>query len=880
MQKLGLNEIREKYLKFFESKGHLRLPSFSLIPVNDTSLLLINSGMAPLKPYFIGKEVPPKKRVTTCQKCIRTPDIENVGKTARHGTFFEMLGNFSFGDYFKKEATSWAWEFITKELELPVDRLWVSIYENDDDAFDIWTNHVGVPKDRIVRMGKEDNFWEIGTGPCGPCSEIYFDLGEERGCKKPDCKVGCDCDRYIEFWNLVFTQFNKTDDGEYKRLDHPNIDTGMGLERLACIMQGVNNLFEVDTVRNVLNAVCKRAGVSYEKDAKKDVSIRVITDHIRSTVMLISDGVLPSNEGRGYVLRRLLRRAARHGKLLGIDELFLSDIADVVINESKDAYTQLEDNRDYIKKVIMTEEEKFHKTLEQGMLILNEYMDHMKDKKEKVLSGDKVFKLHDTYGFPIDLTREILSENELDLDEDGFTKEMQVQKSNARKGAKDKEAQAWSESIYEKLDKGIKTEFVGYTTLEDKAEVVYIVRDGEICDEAQEGDVISIILDRTPFYAQSGGQVADTGYIQNDKAKIEVVDVQKIADGKIVHECNIVSGSVSVGDEVDLSVNKDRRNSIAKNHTATHLLQRALKNVLGDHVSQAGSSVDENRLRFDFTHFAQVTPDEIALVEDEVNKKIIENLSVYTEEMNIDEAKKMGATALFDEKYGDIVRVVKIGDYSMELCGGTHVSSTIEVGLMRIVSQTGVAAGVRRIEAVTGVGAMRYYKDVEKKIEEIAKILKTDVNESVKKVESIMETLKENTKEIEKLKTKLISHSIEDVTNESVLVGGIPLVVKKFDDVDANTLRNMSDVIKEKMKRVVLVFAGVKDGKIAYVASATKDLVSEGVHVGNILKEISKITKGGGGGRPDSAQAGGIDINKLDDALGKVTSVLLNQLKK
>lgn len=880
MQKIGLNEIREKYLSFFESKGHLRLPSFSLVPVNDTSLLLINSGMAPLKPYFIGKEVPPKKRVTTCQKCIRTPDIENVGKTARHGTFFEMLGNFSFGDYFKKEATSWAWEFITKELELPVDRLWVSIYENDDDAFDIWTNHVGVPKDRIVRMGKDDNFWEIGTGPCGPCSEIYFDLGEDRGCGKSDCKVGCDCDRYIEFWNLVFTQFNKTDDGEYKRLDHPNIDTGMGLERLACIMQGVNNLFEVDTVRNVLDAVCKRAGVSYLVDAKNDVSIRVITDHIRSTVMLISDGVLPSNEGRGYVLRRLLRRAARHGKLLGIDQLFLSGIADVVINESRDAYTQLGKNRDYIKKVIMMEEEKFHQTVEQGMLILNDYMNELEDKRERVLSGEKVFKLHDTYGFPVDLTREILQEKGLDLDEDGFEKEMQKQKEKARRGVKDKEDAAWSESIYEKLDKNIKTEFTGYTMLEDKGKIVYIVRDGELCDEAKEKDRVCVILDRTPFYAQSGGQVADVGYMRNDRVVIEVENVQKTSDGKIVHECVIEKGSVSVSDIVETCVDKDRRESTSKNHTATHLLQRALKNVLGEHVSQAGSSVDGNRLRFDFTHFAQVTKEDIELVEAEVNRKILENLSVCTEEMDIDKAKKLGATALFDEKYGDVVRVVKIGDYSMELCGGTHIASTVEAGLMKIVSQTGVAAGVRRIEAVTGEGAIKYYKDIERKIEEVAGILKTDINGSVKKAESVMEMLKENVKEVEKLKTKLLAYSIDDVIGESKLVEGIPLLVKKFDDVDANTLKSMSDLVKEKMGRVVLVFAGVKEGKIVYVASATKDLVGCGVHVGNILKEISKVTKGGGGGRPDSAQAGGIDIYKLDDALEKVDSVLIEQLKK
>lgn len=880
MQKLGLNEIREKYLKFFESKGHLRLPSFSLVPVNDTSLLLINSGMAPLKPYFVGKEVPPKKRVTTCQKCIRTPDIDNVGKTARHGTFFEMLGNFSFGDYFKKEATSWAWEFITKELQLPVDRLWVSIYEEDDDALDIWVNHVGVPKERIVRMGKDDNFWEIGTGPCGPCSEIYFDLGEERGCHKKDCKVGCDCDRYIEFWNLVFTQFNKTDDGEYKKLDHPNIDTGMGLERLACIMQGVNNLFEVDTVRNILDAVCKRAGVSYEKDAKTDVSIRVITDHIRSTVMLISDGVLPSNEGRGYVLRRLIRRAARHGKLLGIKESFLADIADVVINESKGAYRQLEENRSYIKKIINTEEGKFQQTIEQGIVILNEYMKELDDTKRKILDGDKVFKLHDTYGFPVDLTREILEERGFDLDEDAFKESMQKQKDLARKGAKDKESAAWSESIYQSLDKNIKTKFTGYDTLEDEGRVLYIVRDGKLCDVAQEGDRVSVILDRTPFYAQSGGQVADIGYMSTKDTLIFVRDVQKIADGKFVHECVVEKGIVNINDNMKLSVQKDRRENIAKNHTTTHLLQKALKNVLGDHVSQAGSSVDDNRLRFDFTHFEQMTDEELSRVEREVNEKILEDLPVEIKEMNIAEAKKMGATALFDEKYGDVVRVVQIGDYSMELCGGTHISSTIKAGLMKIVSQTGVAAGVRRIEAVTGLGAMSYYREVEAKLESIAKALKTDVNESVKKVESTLEALKEANREVDRLKTKLMENSLEDIVKKSVTVLGVPLIVKRFSDVDANALRNLSDMIRDKMGSVVSVLAGVNDSKIVYVASCTKDLVEKGVHAGNILKEISKKTRGGGGGRPDLAQAGGIDVDKLDSALDSVPSVLKAQIEK
>ena len=880
MQKLGLNEIREKYLKFFESKGHLRLPSFSLVPVNDTSLLLINSGMAPLKPYFIGSKVPPRKRVTTCQKCIRTPDIENVGKTARHGTFFEMLGNFSFGDYFKKEATSWAWEFITKELQLPLDKLWVSIYENDDEAFDIWTKQVGVDPSRIVRMGKEDNFWEIGTGPCGPCSEIYFDLGEERGCGKPDCKVGCDCDRYIEFWNLVFTQFNKTDDGEYKRLEHPNIDTGMGLERLACIMQNVNNLFEVDTVRNVLNYVCDLAKVEYGKDYKKDVSIRVITDHIRSTTMLISDGVLPSNEGRGYVLRRLIRRAARHGKLLGIKGTFLYDVANIVINESKEAYKQLEEKKDYIKKVIKTEEERFAQTIEQGSEILDEYIKELKGKNKNVLSGDKVFKLHDTYGFPIDLTREILEENGLDLDEDSFKKEMENQKERARKGAKDKESVAWSESIYQTLDKNISTKFTGYETLEDEGKILYIVSNGELVNKASMGDNISIILDKTPFYAEMGGQASDTGYMQNEKTKIRIEDVKKTQDGKFIHTGVIENGEIEVLDVLTLIVDKEKRNNTAKNHTVTHLLHKALKNVLGDHVNQAGSMVSDERLRFDFNHFNSITKEELQRVEDEVNEKILQDIKVETIEMDIEKAKKIGATALFDEKYGNVVRVVKIGDYSIELCGGTHLDSTIKAGLVKIISQTGVAAGVRRIEAVTGMGAINYYKDKEEKLNKISEVIKADVNDSVKKAEIIIEDLRAANKEIARLKNELISGSLDDIANKKVEVYGVNLVISKFDEQDVATLRNISDNVKDKLKSVVVVFASVTDGKITYVASATKDLVNQGIHVGNILKEIAKITKGGGGGRPDNAQAGGSDVAKLDEALGKVKEVIKDQLHK
>ena len=877
MERLGLNEIREKYLSFFESKGHLRLPSFSLVPVNDTSLLLINSGMAPLKPYFIGKETPPKKRVTTCQKCIRTPDIENVGKTARHGTFFEMLGNFSFGDYFKKEATSWAWEFITKELKLPIDRLWVSIYEDDDEAFEIWTKQVGVSPDRIVRLGKEDNFWEIGTGPCGPCSEIYFDLGEERGCKSPDCKVGCDCDRYIEFWNLVFTQFNRTEDGEYKRLAKPNIDTGMGLERLACIMQNVNNLFEVDTVRNVLNYVCNLAKVEYGKEYNTDVSIRVITDHIRSTVMLISDGVLPSNEGRGYVLRRLIRRAARHGKLLGLDGVFLSDVADIVINESKSAYKKLEEKRDYIKNIIKIEEEKFLQTIEQGILILNEYIDELKEEKNAILSGEKVFKLHDTFGFPIDLTREILKEHNLDLDEEAFKQEMKNQKDKARKGIKDKESAAWSESLYSKIDKNIKTVFTGYDTLEDEGKILYIIKDQEFVEKASSFDAVSIIVDKTPFYAQSGGQVYDKGYMIGDGVKIRIDDVQKTQDGKFIHIGVVEEGEIETSKVIKLLVDKERRENIAKNHTATHLLQRALKNVLGEHVNQAGSMVDDKRLRFDFNHFNVITKEELQKVEDEINSKILEDLQVETTNMNIKDAKELGAMALFNEKYGDVVRVVKIGDYSIELCGGTHLKSTSKAGLIKIISQTGVASGVRRIEAVTGISAINYYKDKEEKLNKISNILKTDVNDSLQKAEILVEDLRKCNKEIEKLRSEINKNLIYDIINEEVYVKGIRTIVKRLDGVNAKELRDIIDVIKNKVSSVFVVLASVVDDKIVFVSAATKDLVQKGVHAGNVLKEIAKITKGGGGGRPDLAQAGGTDLEKLDGALETVQSIIEKQ---
>jgi len=732
MEKLGLNEIRERYLKFFESKGHLRLPSFSLVPKNDPSLLLINSGMAPLKPYFTGSEIPPCKRVTTCQKCIRTPDIENVGKTARHGTFFEMLGNFSFGDYFKKEATAWAWEFITKEMNMPEDKLYISIYEDDDEAYDIWKNDVGIPIEKIVRMGKKDNFWEHGIGPCGPCSEIYFDRGVEKGCGQPDCKVGCDCDRFIEFWNLVFTQFDKTEDGRYLKLLKPNIDTGMGLERLACVMQEVDNLFEVDTVKNILKYICIVAGVEYKASAKTDISIRVITDHIRSTTMMISDGILPSNEGRGYVLRRLLRRAARHGKLLEINKPFLFDVARIVINESKNAYPELFEKADYISKVIKIEEERFDKTIDQGLNILNDFLIEIESNNLKVMPGNMVFKLHDTFGFPLDLTREICEENGLLIDEDGFKKEMKEQREKARDALKSKDKSTWGDSIYSKLECKA-TKFTGYEHTSNEAVILYIVRDNEVVVNAQEGDSVVVIIDKTPFYAESGGQTGDIGSINSAMGFIKINDCKKTADGKYLHFGIVENGIIENGDVVSATIDNERRLAIARNHTVTHLLQKALRNILGQHVNQSGSLVEPERLRFDFTHFLPIKTEELQAIEKEVNAAILKNMIVSTKEMPIEEAKLLGATALFGEKYGNTVRVVTVADYSMELCGGTHLKTTAQAGLIKILSESGIAAGIRRIEALTGEAAIEYYIIREKLLNELASVVKASPQDSIKK---------------------------------------------------------------------------------------------------------------------------------------------------
>lgn len=873
MQKLGLNEIREKYLSFFESKGHLRLPSFPLVPQSDASLLLINAGMAPLKPYFTGKETPPSKRVTTCQKCIRTADIENVGHTARHGTFFEMLGNFSFGDYFKSEATSWAWEFVTKVLEIPTDRLWVSVYEGDEEAVEIWTKKVGVDRDRIVYMGKEDNFWEIGTGPCGPCSEIYYDRGEEYGCGKPDCKVGCDCDRYVEFWNLVFTQFDKDEDGNYNKLAHPNIDTGMGLERIACIMQGVTSIFEVDTIRKVLDSAAETAGIKYGESEKNDVSLRVITDHIRSTVFLVSDGVLPSNEGRGYVLRRLLRRAARHGKLLGIDGTFLYKLAKVVAEESKSAYPELEDKFEYIEKVIKTEEERFAETIDQGIEILKQYIDELKQAGKTELDGDKAFKLYDTYGFPIDLTKEILEEQEMTVAEKTFEDLMTEQRERARQARGDMEGAAWEDDIFKSIEGN--TVFDGYTKYEEDAEILGISVGGERVEKASEGDEVTLVLDRTTFYAESGGQVADTGVIEGEDCKIAVTDVKK-QNGKFLHKGKVLSGSVSAGDKVTAKIDAAKREAIRRNHTAVHLIQAALRKVLGNHVVQSGSYVDEKRFRFDFSHFAPMTKEELTEVGKLVNQKIFEAIDVETMEMDQKAARDMGAMALFSEKYGDVVRVVKIDDYSIELCGGCHAANTGALGLMQITSEAGVAAGVRRIEGVTGAEILSLINEKDETINKTAEILRTNPASLVSRAESVSEELKEQKHEIERLKSKLAQGATAGIADGAEEVDGIKVIAKLLDDgMDMNTMREVGDKVKESVSNALIVLASKAGGKVNLVSMATKDAVKSGAHAGRIISEVAKQLGGGGGGKPDSAQAGGKNPEKVNEALSGVKDILI-----
>jgi len=881
MEKLGLNEIREKYLSFFESKGHLRLPSFSLVPENDKSLLLINAGMAPLKPYFKGEIEPPRRRVTTCQKCIRTPDIERVGKTARHGTYFEMLGNFSFGDYFKHEATAWAWEFITKVLELPIDRLWVTIYQDDDEAFDIWTKEVGVAPDRIVRMGKEDNFWEIGTGPCGPCSEIYFDRGVECGCGKPDCAIGCDCDRFVEFWNLVFTQFDKDDQGNYNRLANPNIDTGMGLERIACIMQGVNNLFEVDTVRNIMLKISEITGAKYGDNEKNDVSLRVITDHIRSTTFMIGDGVQISNEGRGYVLRRLLRHAARHGKLLGMNEPFLYKVCDTVIEENKNAYPELVEKASYIKKVIELEEVRFNETIDGGLSILNSYIDEMIKNDEVQLSGEKAFKLYDTFGFPLDLTTEILDEKSMNVNVEEYEACMQAQKERARSGRGEMDDAGWEKDEFKKAIMDFeKAEFVGYETLECEATVKAIGCKSEFVDSVSEEDgSVVILLDKTPFYGEGGGQVGDTGVMTTQTATVEITDTKKLGDGKIMHIGKIISGVLTNGDKVTCSVDSKRRGLIERNHSATHLLQKALRIVLGDHVQQSGSYVDSERLRFDFTHFEAMSSEQIKEVEKIVNEKIFEALPVVCKEMPIDEAKKLGAMALFGEKYGDVVRVVKMGDYSVEFCGGTHTGNTSNIGLVKIVSETSAAAGIRRIEAITSLSVLDSLNSKDETISKAASMLKSNPADLISKLAALQAELKNTQKELEEVKSKVASSGLDDIKKNAVDVNGIKVICGAFKGADVNTVRKMNDGLKDEFDGVVCVMATEFGGKVMLICAADKTATAKGAHCGMLIKSIAGLIGGSGGGKPESAQAGGANAAGIEDALKSAVEVLKEQIK-
>lgn len=876
MEWTSLNDLREKYLSFFESKGHLRLPSFSLVPNGDKSLLLINSGMAPMKKYFTGEVTPPRNRVTTCQKCIRTPDIENVGKTARHGTFFEMLGNFSFGDYFKKEATAWAWEFCTKVLEMPVDKLYITIYENDDEAFEIWTKQNGVAPDHIVRLGKEDNFWEHGSGPCGPCSEIHFDRGEKYGCGKPDCGPGCECDRYVEFWNNVFTQFDNDGNNNYTPLAHPNIDTGMGLERLACIMQDVDNIFEVDTVQNIMKKISEIAGVKYHDDEKNDVSLRVITDHIRSSTFMIGDGVIPSNNGRGYVLRRLIRRACRHGRLLGVNEPFLYKVCDTVIAENELAYPELKDKAELIKKVILAEEESFGKTIDAGLALLDEYISNMDG---KVFSGEDAFKLNDTYGFPLDLTKDILEEKGITVDEDKFNSLLANQKATARAARKDAGADAWKgESVKIEAEK---TEFVGYTDFECSTKVVAIVNsEGELVDMLGADEQGVVVLDKTPFYALSGGQVGDSGILKKDDGNVfTVADTTKNADGIYLHSGSVSRGIISVGDTVLASINEIRRKAIMKNHTAAHLLQAALREVLGTHVEQAGQLVNEYEVRFDFTHFNPMTADELAKTELLVNSFIMNAIAVEMKEMPIEEAKKMGAMMLFGEKYGDIVRVVRAGDFSTEFCGGTHVSNSGELGLFKIVSESSVAAGVRRITALTGMNLLAYLNRSENMVKLVAAALKTAENEISEKAFAVVAELRDKDREIQKLNAELTKLKSADMFSKPVDIDGLEVYTAKVEGTTPDALRSMGDDLKAKGDNVVAVVAGVNGDKANLVAVCGKEAIAKGVKAGDLVREIAKLAGGGGGGRPDSAMAGAKDLSKLDNAIAAVADTVKSLMK-
>ncbi len=879
MQYRGVNELRRLFLDFFESKEHLKMKSFSLVPHGDNSLLLINSGMAPLKPYFTGQEIPPKRRVTTCQKCIRTGDIENVGKTARHGTFFEMLGNFSFGDYFKREAIHWSWEFLTEYVGLDANRLYPSVYEDDDEAFEIWNKEIGIAPERIFRFGKEDNFWEHGAGPCGPCSEIYYDRGEQYGCGKPGCTVGCDCDRYMEVWNNVFTQFNNDGKGHYTELEQKNIDTGMGLERLAVVVQDVDSIFDVDTVQTLRDKVCEMAGITYKEDEQKDVSIRLITDHIRSVTFMVSDGIMPSNEGRGYVLRRLLRRAARHGRILGIKDKFLSKLCETVIEGSKDGYPELEEKKDFILKVLSEEEDKFNKTIDQGLTILADMEERIKAEGSTVLSGDEAFKLYDTYGFPLDLTKEILSEKNITVDEEGFKKSMDEQRKKAHDARKTTNYMGADATVYDKINPAITSAFVGYDIFQSSSKVSVLTTQDEVVEALSEGIRGTIIVDETPFYATMGGQEGDTGLIKTTEGEFSVETTIKLKGGKIGHVGIMTKGMIKTGDIVQLLVDEPARMDTCKNHSATHLLQKALRTVLGSHVEQKGSFVSPERLRFDFTHFQSMTDEELAKVEAIVNEKIAEAIPVVTDIMSIEDAKKTGAMALFGEKYGETVRVVSMSDFSKEFCGGTHVSNTAAIRLFKIVSESGVAAGVRRIEALTDMGVIHYYAELEKALNDAAKAAKTESSQLVRRIQAMNDEIKALSSENEKLKAELANNALGDVAQNVADIKGVSFIATKVENVDMNELRNLGDKLKNQIgSGVVLIVSVQGSDKVNMIAMATDDAIAKGAHCGNLIKAVAPIVGGGGGGRPNMAQAGGKNPAKADELLEKAAGVLEGML--
>ncbi len=876
MKKLGLNQIRRMFLEFFETKGHLVHESFSLVPEKDKSLLLINSGMAPLKPYFAGLETPPRKRMTTCQKCIRTGDIDNIGYTDRHGTFFEMLGNFSFGDYFKEQSLEWGWEFITKWLELPEDRIWATVYLDDDEAYNIWKDKIGIPEEHIVRLGKDDNFWEIGIGPCGPCSEIYFDRGEEYGCGKPDCKPGCDCDRYLEFWNHVFTQFDRDEAGNYNPLAHPNIDTGMGLERMACIMQGTDSIFAIDTIQHILKGVERISGVEYKHGkAKEDISVRIITDHVRSVTFMIGDGISPGNEGRGYVLRRLLRRAARHGRLLGIKGPFLAELSDLVIEVSGEAYPALAEKKDFIRRLISVEEQKFSETIDQGMSIISSYAEEMKREGKTVLDGGRAFKLYDTYGFPLDLTVEILAESGCTVDEEGFESYMEEQRELARESRKSDEEIAWQDEVLGFFSADESTVFTGYDILTDKAEVKAIIKDRKNVETLSEGETGVIILDRTPFYAEMGGQAGDTGVMTAGSGAELTVENCIHAKNLFVHSVKVTKGTFSAGDEVTASVDSINRHRIARNHTATHILQAALKKVLGSHVAQSGSSVTPDSLRFDFTHFEAVSEEEIDKIERLANDVITSFEPVTTDVMSVEDAKKSGATALFDEKYGDTVRVVSVGSFSKELCGGTHVANAGQIGALKIISESGIASGVRRIEAITGTGLYDYINGRNALLDETAAAAKAKPANLPARVKAMSEELKALKKELEEIKNRTAGDSVKELIKSAKLINNVKLVTAKFEDTDAAALRTVSDGLKAEENSLINVLASVNGGKVTFLVSVSDDLLDKGYHAGKLIKEIAKAAGGGGGGKADMAQAGAKDPSKIDEAFACAEKLII-----